>query len=64
MPVDYSELTSMAESIDALARRVAKMGDAAKGQKNDDTAAELYAVERALAGAMRRLNRLIRATRR
>jgi hypothetical protein len=64
MPVNYSELASMAESIDVLARRVGKIGDAAKAQIDDDTAAELYAVERALAGATRKLSRLVRATRR
>ncbi|MGD0742417.1 MAG: hypothetical protein ABSA31_03895 [Acidimicrobiales bacterium] len=64
MPVDYSELASMAESIEALARRVGKMGDAAKARKEDETAAELYAVERALAGATRRLSRLINSPRR
>jgi len=64
MPVDYSELASMAESIEALARRVGKMSDAAKARKEDETAAELYAVERALAGATRRLSRLINSPRR
>jgi hypothetical protein len=64
MPVNYSELASMAESIEALARRVGKIGDAAKAQMDDDTAAELYAVERALAGATRKLSRLVRVTRR
>ncbi|MGD0344533.1 MAG: hypothetical protein ABSB55_06195 [Acidimicrobiales bacterium] len=64
MPVDFSELASMAESMDALARRVGKMGDAAKAEKKDESAAELYAVERALAGATRRLKRLIGAERR
>ncbi len=64
MPVDYSELASIAESMEALARRVGKMADAAKTLKQDDSAAELYAVERALSGATRRLSRLVRATRR
>jgi hypothetical protein len=64
MPLDYSELASIAESVDALNRRIGKMGDASKAQKDDDVAAELYAAERALAGAARRLHRLIRATRR
>jgi hypothetical protein len=64
VPVDYSELASIAESTEALARRVAKMGDAAKVLKDDETATELYTVERALLGATRRLSRLNRATRR
>lgn len=64
MPVDYSELASIAESMEALARRVGKMADAAKTLKQDDSAAELYAVERGLSGATRRLSRLVRATRR
>jgi hypothetical protein len=64
VPVDFSELASMAESMDALARRVGKMGDTAKAEKRDESAAELYAVERALAGATRRLKRLINAERR
>jgi hypothetical protein len=33
VPVDFSELASMAESMDALARRVGKMGDAAKAKR-------------------------------
>jgi hypothetical protein len=64
VPIDYSELASMAESMDALARRVGKMGDAAKAAKRDEPAADLYAVERALAGATRRLKRLINTERR
>jgi hypothetical protein len=64
VPVDYSELASIVDSIEALARRVTKMGDAARVLKDDGTASELYAVERALAGAARRLSRLIKATRR
>jgi HAMP domain-containing protein len=64
VPVDYSELASIVDSIEALARRVGKMGDAARALKNDGTASELYAVERALTGATRRLSRLVKATRR
>ena len=40
------------------------MGDAAKAAKKDEPAADLYAVERALAGATRRLKRLINTERR
>ena len=54
-----AELSSVAATLDQLARRVAAMADAAVSDKREAVAADLIAVERALAGAVRRLERLI-----
>lgn len=59
MPVERSELSSIAKTIEDLAKRVASMGDAAHATRDDQSAQELYAVERALVGATRRIVRLI-----
>jgi hypothetical protein len=59
VPVERSELSSMAKTIEDLAKRVASMGDAAQASRDDQVAHELYAVERALIGAARRITRLI-----
>lgn len=59
MGVERSELTSMAKTIEDLAKRVASMGDAAQAARDDSTAQDLYAVERSLLGATRRIARII-----
>ena len=64
MPVDHSELSSIVKTIDDLAKRVAQMGDGAHAEHDDGSATELYAVERALNGATRRITRLIGILRR
>jgi hypothetical protein len=59
VPVERSELSSISKTIEDLAKRVASMGDAAQSEKDDASAHELYAVERSLIGATRRIARLI-----
>lgn len=49
----------MSKTIEDLAKRVASMGDAAQADRDDATAHELYAVERSLIVATRRIARLI-----
>lgn len=56
---DRAELSSMASLLDQLADRFGRMADAASAARLEDLAAELVAVERALAGARRRLARLL-----
>jgi hypothetical protein len=52
------ELSSIATALEELTRRVTAHADAADAEKEDDTAKELFAIERALTGASRRLSRL------
>lgn len=59
MPPDLAELSSIASTLDQLARRLASMGEAASEAKEDDVASELFAMERALSGAERRAGRLL-----
>jgi hypothetical protein len=52
------ELSSIATALEELTRRVTVHADAADAAKDDETAKELFAIERALQGASRRLTRL------
>ena len=52
------ELSSLSTALDELNRRIVAIADAAAADHDDETAAELFAVERALRGALRRLERL------
>lgn len=58
MGTDLAELSSIASSLAQLSKRIGAMADAALADRQETTAAELVAVERALAGAERRLARL------
>jgi hypothetical protein len=58
MPPPRAELSSVATALDELTRRVATIADQAASDHDDETASELFAVERALRGAVRRLGRL------
>ena len=58
-PSERSELSSIASSLDQIARRVTALADAAGAAKRDELATNLIAVERALVGAVRRLERLL-----
>lgn len=58
MVASAAELSSLATALEELTRRVTAHADAADIAKDEDTAKELFAVERALTGATRRLNRL------
>lgn len=51
-----AELSSLTASLDELTRRVTALADAARPD-DEDLATELFGVERALNGALRRLRR-------
>jgi hypothetical protein len=53
-----AELSSLASTLSDLRKRVAAIADRAAAEDDDDTASELFAVERALTGAERRLGRI------
>ncbi|MDA8038958.1 MAG: hypothetical protein M0Z69_07310 [Actinomycetota bacterium] len=59
MSSDLAELSSIASTLEALTRRVAGMGEAAEHAADESLATQLFAVERALEGAQRRLKRLL-----
>ncbi|MGH9129420.1 MAG: hypothetical protein ACRDY2_10780 [Acidimicrobiales bacterium] len=58
-----SELSSLASALEDLTKRVAGIAEGYGRAGRDDLAAELYAAERALAGARRRLSAVIEADR-
>jgi hypothetical protein len=58
MTVPTAELSSVRTVLDELTRRLAAMAEAAQAQMDEETAIELFAVERALRGAHRRLEKL------
>ncbi len=60
-PVRAAELASLATALDELTRRVTVHADAAGASTDEETARELFAIERALATANRRLARLASA---
>ena len=58
MPASSAELSSLATALDELTRRVTVHGEAADEAKDEETARELFAIERSLTSANRRLARL------
>ena len=58
MSAPLAELSSLATALEELRQRVSAIADQAASEQDDDTASELYAVERALTGAGRRLARI------
>ncbi len=58
MPASPAELSSIATALDELSRRVTAHADAADQSKDEETARELFAIERSLSTATRRLSRL------
>jgi hypothetical protein len=58
MTAPLAELASLSTALEELTRRVSGIADRAAGEQDEETAAELFAVERALNGAGRRLARL------
>ncbi|MGD0874070.1 MAG: hypothetical protein ABSA14_03655 [Acidimicrobiales bacterium] len=62
-PSELSELSSIASSVEQIGRRVTALADAAAAAKRDEVAANLIAVERALLGAVRRLERMLASRR-
>jgi len=59
-----AELSSLATALDDVAERVTAIAESYAGARRDDLATELYQVERALAGARRRLARVLDSQRR
>ncbi|MDA8032974.1 MAG: hypothetical protein M0T71_02210 [Actinomycetota bacterium] len=59
MSPERAELSSLASSLDQLTRRVTSLGEAAASHKDERVAGELFAVERSLVTAGRRLERLV-----
>jgi ElaB/YqjD/DUF883 family membrane-anchored ribosome-binding protein len=57
-----AELSSLATALEELTRRLAAIADAAASEKNEQISTELYAVERALRAAHRRLAKLTAAS--
>lgn len=53
-----AELSSLATAMADITRRVAGIAEAAESDKDEELAGELFAVERSLRGAGRRLERL------
>lgn len=60
MESDKADLSSIATTVDELRGRVQDHADRARDQRRDDIAGALYDVERALAGALRRLESVVR----
>ncbi|HEY6623222.1 MAG: hypothetical protein WB765_01340 [Acidimicrobiales bacterium] len=58
MPESNAELSSLATVLDELTRRVTHNAEAAAAAHDEEVASELFAIERALGGASRRLSRL------
>lgn len=52
-----AELSSLSSTLQELHERVTAMAESAQSYGNEDMARELFAVERALGGALRRLRR-------
>ncbi len=58
MPSSPAELSSLATALDELTHRVTVHAEAADAAKDEETARELFAIERSLVTANRRLARL------
>ena len=58
MVASSAELSSLATALDELSRRVTAHADAADVAKDEETARELFAIERSMASANRRMARL------
>ena len=57
MVANAAELSSLATALDELSRRITVHADAADLAKDEETARELFAIERSLNSANRRLSR-------
>jgi hypothetical protein len=57
--MNISELASIATALDDLTRRIATHGEHQLQTKREDLANELFAVERSMRTAARRLTRLV-----
>jgi hypothetical protein len=59
VPINRSELSSLTGLIEQVTDRITKMAEDASAAKEESTATELFAIERALSGAKRRLIRFL-----
>jgi len=59
-----AELSSLATALTDLTRRIASLAERAATSHDDEMAGELFAVERSLTAAGRRLDRLMAGSRR
>jgi len=59
VPIDRSELSSLTGLIEQVTDRITKMAEDASTAKEETTASELFAIERALSSAKRRLVRFL-----
>jgi len=59
VPAPHAELSSVVTALDELIRRIAGIAEKAAASHEDDTSTELFAVERSLTGARRRLSRVV-----
>lgn len=64
MPDERPELSSLSTALVELTRRVAAIAERAAAEHHDDVAAELFAIERSLTAAGRRMERLMAGDRR
>jgi len=60
MPVELAELSSLSTMLEEVTKRITSLADRAASAKDEDASGELYGIERALRGAGRRLDRLVR----
>jgi hypothetical protein len=58
-----AELSSLSSSLDELTRRVSGLAEEAAAADHEDLATELFGIERALTGALRRLRKLAETSR-
>jgi hypothetical protein len=58
-----AELSSLSTVLEDLNRRLLAMADGYAGERREDVATELYAIERLVANAARRLGRVVDADR-
>ena len=58
MPTPTADLSSLSTALEELTRRLGAMAETAASEKDEETATELFAVERALRAAQRRLSKL------
>lgn len=56
---DLSELSSIASSLDQIRKRVTQLADSAVAAKREPLSTDLIAIERAVAGAVRRIERML-----
>jgi hypothetical protein len=60
MDSERADLSSISSALDELRSRIEAIADRARDQRQDDVASTLYDVERALTGAVRRLDTVVR----